>query len=154
MDHLEPHTFLSSGPARRHDGSSFAVDRIPPQCGPGQRKTHRRSRPARTVHGLRTTASEPDRWADAVKHLRRVDPQLREVIKRIGPCRLAPRPDRFGTLVNSIVAQQISSKAAASINLRLHALGGQPHQPARLIGPGRDRPCRSVGLSAPRPATC
>ena len=26
--------------------------------------------PRRTVHGLRTTASEPDRWADAVKHLR------------------------------------------------------------------------------------
>ena len=103
--------------------------------------------PRRTVHGLRTTASEPDRWADAVRHLRRADPHLREVIKRIGPCRLAPRLDRFGTLVNSIVAQQISSKAAASINLRLHALGGQPHQPERLLGLGVTG-LRSVGLSA------
>ena len=77
----------------------------------------------------------------------RVDPHLRRLIKRIGHCGLTPRPDRFGTLVNSIVAQQISSKAAASINLRLHALGGQPHQPARLLELGEPA-LRSVGLSA------
>ena len=92
-------------------------------------------------------ASDADRWAEAVRHLRRVDPRLREVIKRIGPCLLAPRPDRFGTLVNSIVAQQISAKAAAAINLRLHALGGQPHRPERLIALG-ETALRSVGLSA------
>jgi DNA-3-methyladenine glycosylase II len=79
--------------------------------------------------------------------LRRADPRLREVIKRIGPCRLAPRPDRFGTLVSSIVSQQISSKAAASINQKLHALGGQPHRPERLLTLG-DEALRSVGLSA------
>jgi len=49
--------------------------------------------------------------------------------------------------VNSIVAQQISSKAAASINLKLHALGGQPHEPERLLGLG-ETGLRSVGLSA------
>src|SRR5271157_3388732 len=71
----------------------------------------------------------------------------RSPIERIGSCGLTPRPDRFGTLVNSIVAQQISSKAAASSNLRLHALGGQPHQPARLLELGEPA-MRSVGLSA------
>ena len=74
-------------------------------------------------------------------------PSCGEVIKRIGPCRLAPRADRFGTLVRSIVGQQISSKAAASINQRLRALGGQPHHPARLIELG-EAALRSVGLSA------
>ena len=45
------------------------------------------------------------------------------------------------------MGQQISSKAAASINLRLHALGGDPHQPARLLELGEPA-LRSVGLSA------
>jgi DNA-3-methyladenine glycosylase II len=89
----------------------------------------------------------PEPWAKAVRHLRRVDPWLRQVIKRVGPCQLSPRPDRFGTLVNSIIAQQISSKAAAAINHRLHALGGQPHQPERLLALG-EVDLRSVGLSA------
>jgi DNA-3-methyladenine glycosylase II len=92
-------------------------------------------------------AAEADLWADAIKHLRRIDPHLRDVIKRVGPCRLSPRADRFGTLVNSIVAQQISSKAAASINQRLHALGGQPHQPERLLVLSEPE-LRSAGLSA------
>jgi DNA-3-methyladenine glycosylase II len=93
------------------------------------------------------SASDQERWATAVRHLRRVDPHLRALIKRIGPCCLTPRPDRFGTLVNSIVAQQISSKAATSINLRLHALGGQPLQPVRLLELGEPA-IRSAGLSA------
>jgi DNA-3-methyladenine glycosylase II len=76
-----------------------------------------------------------------------VDPLLRNVIKRIGPCLLEPRPDRFGLLVGSIIAQQISAKAAASINQRLHTLGGQPHQPEGLIALGEPA-LRSVGLSA------
>lgn len=95
----------------------------------------------------RPVTQEDDRWAKAVRHLRRVDPFLRPVIKRIGPCRLTPRPDRFGTLVSSIVAQQISAKAAASINQRLHALGGAPHHPERLLALGADA-LRGAGLSA------
>src|SRR5271157_1221380 len=97
------------------------------------KKTPRTLTIRRWSHNLRTVTAGTERWADAVRHLRRVDPHLRAVIKRIGPCRLTPRPDRFGTLVNSIIAQQISAKAAASINQRLHALAGQPHQPARLL---------------------
>jgi DNA-3-methyladenine glycosylase II len=69
------------------------------------------------------------------------------MIRRIGPCRLTPRQDRFGTLVNSIIGQQISAKAAASINQRLHTLGGSPHRPDKLIALGEEV-LRSVGLSA------
>jgi DNA-3-methyladenine glycosylase II len=86
------------------------------------------------------------RWAAAVRHLRRVDPHLRSIIDRVGPCRLEPKLDRFGTLVRAIIGQQISSKAAASIHGRLVAIGGEPHVPGRLIELG-EAALRGVGLS-------
>jgi DNA-3-methyladenine glycosylase II len=89
----------------------------------------------------------PDRWAAAVRHLRRVDPHLRAIIDRIGPCRLEPHLDRFGALVRSIISQQISFKAAISINQRLRTIGGEPHRPRRLIELG-ETTLRSVGLSS------
>jgi DNA-3-methyladenine glycosylase II len=82
-----------------------------------------------------------------VRHLQRVDHRLRALINRLGPCLLEPREDRFGMLVSSIVAQQISARAAKAIDARLHALSGQPHQPERLIELGEDA-LRGVGLSA------
>jgi DNA-3-methyladenine glycosylase II len=88
-----------------------------------------------------------DRWAAAVRHLRRADEHLRAIIDRVGPCRLEPYPDRFGALVRSIISQQISSRAAASINQRLAALSGEPHQPARLIALGEAN-LRTAGLSS------
>jgi DNA-3-methyladenine glycosylase II len=88
-----------------------------------------------------------NRWAAAVRHLRRVDPHLRAIIDRVGPCRLEPHVDRFSALVSSIISQQISTTAARSINARLVAIGGQPHQPARLIEIGEVR-LRTVGLSS------
>jgi DNA-3-methyladenine glycosylase II len=98
----------------------------------------------------KTAKPEPpaaDRWAKAIRHLKRVDPRFKEVVKRLGPCLLAPREDRFGALVSAIVAQQISSKAAASINERLHALAGRPHDPRRLLELD-EAALRGVGLSA------
>jgi DNA-3-methyladenine glycosylase II len=86
-------------------------------------------------------------WAEAIAHLRRVDPYCAEVIDRVGPCRLEPLADRFGTLVRAIISQQISSKAAAAIEARLRALAGEPHQPSVLLGLGVEA-LRGVGLSA------
>ena len=103
-------------------------------------------RSRRTVQELPIPAPAPNCWAPAVRHLRRVDPHLRAIIDRIGPCRLEPYPDRFGALVRSIISQQISSKAARSINQRLVALGGDPHRPERLIELGEPA-LRTVGLS-------
>ena len=110
--------------------------------------TKRRSFDA--IAGAAVKASAPsdpaDRWARAVRHLRRVDPHLKAIIDRIGPCRLEPKPDRFGTLVRAIIGQQISSKAAASIHDRLVEIGGEPHHPERLIELG-EATLRGVGLS-------
>ncbi|MDR3622272.1 MAG: hypothetical protein P4L85_23175 [Paludisphaera borealis] len=87
-----------------------------------------------------------DPWAKAIRHLKRVDPRFKAVIQRVGPCGLAPREDRFGALVTAIVSQQISTKAAASINERLHVLAGRPHDPRRLLELD-ETALRSVGLS-------
>jgi DNA-3-methyladenine glycosylase II len=72
---------------------------------------------------------------------------LRAIIDRIGPCRLEPYPDRFGALVRSIVSQQISAKAARSINLRLITISSEPPQPERLLELG-EAALRGAGLSS------
>ena len=52
-------------------------------------------------------------WTDATRHLRRVDPILRRVIDRVGPCTVAPRRDYFVVLCKAIFNQQLSTKVAA-----------------------------------------
>jgi DNA-3-methyladenine glycosylase II len=101
-------------------------------------------RPSR--RGKATRASRY-RWTAAVRHLRRVDPHMRTLIDRIGPCRLEPHPDRFSALVRSIVGQQISTMAARSINQKLVALSGDPPRPERLIELGEIQ-LRTAGLSS------
>jgi DNA-3-methyladenine glycosylase II len=92
------------------------------------------------------TRKHNDPWAQAVAHLRRTHPGWSAVIDRVGPCRLRPRTDRFGTLVRAIIGQQISSKAAAAIDARLRAVGGEPHDPAALLALG-ETGLRAAGLS-------
>ncbi len=75
-----------------------------------------------------------------------MDPHLKAIIDRVGPCLLEPKSDRFGILVRAIIGQQISSKAAASIHNRLVEIGGEPHHPGRLIELGEPT-LRGVGLS-------
>lgn len=58
-----------------------------------------------------TARSKPD-WSIARRHLARVDPVLRPIIKRVGPCTLVPRRDYFNLLCISIFNQQISTKIA------------------------------------------
>ncbi len=97
----------------------------------------------------RAKASPPkpvDPWAEGVAFLRNLDPKWEAIIDRVGPCRLTVRPDRFGTLVRAIIGQQISSKAATSIDRRLRDLAGEVHQPGPLLAIGEDG-LRSVGLS-------
>jgi DNA-3-methyladenine glycosylase II len=50
-----------------------------------------------------------------IRHLRKTDPIMRDVIRRAGPFKLNLRHDRFYALALAIVSQQISGKAARSI---------------------------------------
>ena len=56
----------------------------------------------------------PD-WSKAERHLRRVDPAMRAIIDRVGPCTLAPRRDYFVVLCKAIFTQQISTTVAATL---------------------------------------
>jgi DNA-3-methyladenine glycosylase II len=50
-----------------------------------------------------------------LRHLRKTDPIIRDVIRKAGPFRLNLKHDRFLALALAIVSQQISGKAALSI---------------------------------------
>ncbi|MFL5384557.1 MAG: DNA-3-methyladenine glycosylase family protein [Longimicrobiaceae bacterium] len=84
---------------------------------------------------------------EAVEHLRRADPVLRGVIDRVGPLELATEPDLWWSLVDSIMSQQLSVKAAATIIGRLAALGGSGRPtPAELLAADEEA-LRAAGLS-------
>lgn len=85
----------------------------------------------------------------SILHLKRVDPVLAGVIARVGPCRFTPRTEgtHFDALVRSIVYQQLSGKAAATIHGRvLELYGGRPPLPDELLATSDER-LRTAGLS-------
>ena len=86
----------------------------------------------------------------ALRHLRRADPRMAEVIAAIGPCRLEFTPMRspFHSLMSAITYQQLSGKAAATIHGRVVALFPEatgPHPAALLELP--EQALRGAGLS-------
>jgi DNA-3-methyladenine glycosylase II len=91
--------------------------------------------------------SPDDQYHKAQRLLSRRDPQLRQLMKVVGPCTLLPDPDGFKALARAIIAQQISTKAAASIFARLGtelAPGGLT--PAAILAASEVQ-LRGVGLS-------
>jgi 3-methyladenine DNA glycosylase/8-oxoguanine DNA glycosylase len=85
----------------------------------------------------------------AVAHLRRVDPVLAVVIRDVGPCRFAVegKGGAFAALVESILYQQITGKAAATIHGRLvELLGRRIPRPADILA-ATDADLRRAGLS-------
>src|SRR4051812_25182434 len=85
----------------------------------------------------------------AAVHLAGNDPVLAPVIKRAGLCTIRPvkSEDYYWELVDAIISQQLSVKAARSIDERFKALypGSLPTPDQILITP--DEKLRQVGLS-------
>jgi len=83
----------------------------------------------------------------AVRHLRKCDPVMRQLIDSAGPFKLTLQRERFTTLARSIISQQISTAAARTIRGRLEALlepgGPTPEKLAQLS----TEELRSVGVS-------
>ncbi len=69
----------------------------------------------------------------AILHLKKADPVLREIIERVGPCRISYREPIFETLVRSIVYQQLSGAAAGTIYGRLAEATGEPILPQSIL---------------------
>ena len=80
---------------------------------------------------------------------------MEDLVRRIGPLGPAERrrgrpEDAYGTLVRTIVGQQLSTKAARSIYGRLTALfDGRPPTPGELLSTDEDL-LRACGLSRPK----
>jgi DNA-3-methyladenine glycosylase II len=86
---------------------------------------------------------------EAIRHLRRADPKLAQVIAHVGSCRFTPRAEgtHFDALLRSIIYQQLSGKAAATIHARFAGLyGGRSPTPDELLAT-TDEALRGVGLS-------
>jgi DNA-3-methyladenine glycosylase II len=87
-------------------------------------------------------------YARARRGLARRDPVIRDLMRRYGECGLAKaqRTDPFRALLHAIIAQQLSTKAAATIEGRFAALfDGRPTAAAIAAMP--DERLRVVGIS-------
>src|SRR5688572_11000873 len=88
-------------------------------------------------------------YPKARRLLMRRDPVMRDLMRRYGPCGLADsqHTDPYKALVHSIVSQQLSSKAAATIARRFAELFGATFPtPAQVLEMPTER-LRSAGLS-------
>ena len=87
-------------------------------------------------------------YQKARRHLARRDAVMKRLIRAIGPCTLRTQDDHFAILARSIIAQQISSKAAIAIGTRLvNALGRGGLKPKNILA-ADEATLRAAGLSA------
>ena len=86
----------------------------------------------------------------ATAYLSGTDPIMADAITCVGPCTLVPNPAIFEALVDAIISQQISVKAADTIVARLRAAipSGQI-MPQTLMQFDHDA-LRALGLSTPK----
>ncbi len=86
-------------------------------------------------------------YRKARRHLSR-EPVFKRIIGQIGRCTLQPNPDGFSVLAHSIVSQQISGKAAASISGRLVGKCGRKGLKPKRLAELSDDEIRTCGISA------
>lgn len=91
------------------------------------------------------------RLESALEHLAEDDREVRLAIARIGYPAPRVRPPGFATLLRIIVAQQVSTKAAAAIQGRLDAAMGERVEPGILLDLPVER-LRACGLSGRKAA--
>lgn len=83
----------------------------------------------------------------AARQLSQHDPVLAPVIKHAGLCTIRPHKDYYGELVDSIIGQQLSVKAAATITKRFKDLfDGKLPSPDQILMTEHES-LRSAGLS-------
>lgn len=83
----------------------------------------------------------------AVRHLQRQDAILRTVIKKAGPLKLRSAGRGYPVLVQSIISQQISTAAAATIGQRLRLLAAGGELSAEVVAQLSDQQLQTAGVS-------
>jgi DNA-3-methyladenine glycosylase II len=88
-------------------------------------------------------------YSASVRHLKRSDPVLARVIEIVGPCRIRVNEEgsHFQALTRSIVFQQLSGKAAATILSRVQALFPDGIPTPEAVIAASDEQLRAAGLS-------
>jgi DNA-3-methyladenine glycosylase II len=86
------------------------------------------------------------RWLEAEQYLSRQDAKLKELIDRHGPCRLTTRGDYFASLCESIISQQLATKAADAICERFIRHFDHKPAPEEVIAYPSET-LRAIGLS-------
>lgn len=87
------------------------------------------------------------RYLAAERHLSVAHTGLGRIIRAVGPCTLRPNPDLFHVLTQTVIAQQISTKAADSIGRKFDTVLGGSRSAAAVVARSDDE-LRSAGLSA------
>jgi len=83
----------------------------------------------------------------AAEQLKRSDPVLAPIIKQAGLAKIAPHDNYYWELVDSIISQQLSVKAAATIEKRfIDLFGGKIPQPEQILDKSIEE-LRTAGLS-------
>ena len=92
--------------------------------------------------------ASPEELQNAAEYLSRVDPLLAPIAKRAGLAKINPHRNYYQELVESIISQQISVKAAASILAKFRGLFPADEFPApEAILEKSEEELRSAGLS-------
>jgi DNA-3-methyladenine glycosylase II len=89
-----------------------------------------------------------DGWREARLHLAEADPILRGLIVRIGACTLRPRRHYFGTLCDSIISQQLSTRVAEVIFDRFASLYPRRRPTPQAVFDTPASRLREAGLSS------
>lgn len=106
------------------------------------------------ARAFRQSKRSLDLNARSIAELAKLDPAMGELIKRVGPIQLKPRRHPpFQSLVQSIIYQQLSGKAAGTILGRFQALFGDDKFPTpdEVLKMEPER-IRLAGLSRPKAA--
>ncbi len=82
----------------------------------------------------------------AVAHLRRADPVMAKIIRRVGPCQLAVLQPNFETLARIVTFQQLHGKAAATIFARVQRAVGRSFTATAFLK-AEPETLRACGLS-------
>ncbi len=88
--------------------------------------------------------------ATAIAYLSDIDPVMRAAIERVGPCTLKPDPDVFEALIDAIISQQISVKAADAIVERVRAATSGGKITPEALQALEHEELRALGLSTPK----
>jgi len=96
---------------------------------------------------MQVSSDNQETIATAIEYLRRRDRTLADLIEQIGPCRLERGRQGMTALVNSIIGQQLSNRAARAIRARVYSLLGDGEIDPKQLAAVSEEELRNSGMS-------